>query len=402
MLGGSSAINYMMYVRGQSNEYDDWARITGYQSWGWSGLKPYFLKHESLVIPAPAADHDNAGIKTKEVFKAEAHGTSGPIKTSFGNWSAPIEDLWHQSSNKALGLQWEPPEDAWSGSHLGGYSNLSTIDRSQGPGTRSYSASGYFVPNSERPNLVVLTEAHVFKLVLAHDREQTTATGVIFLKDGQEYTATAKSEVVLTAGVVQTPQILELSGIGGKDILSSAGVQTIVENDRVGERFEDHALTISSYNLVDGEFSLDLMTQEAVVGEAMRKYGSGQGGPLANAINANGFVATAQVATSEEMKRITDAASAAKDSAQDHWVKDERTLLAERVQDPRAAGIQLIFLAGSVNPESFHDQTQLFTPGVGHSRCSIATTLSHPFSRGSIHIQSAYILDLFSSKWYGG
>ena len=391
VLGGTSAINYMLYVRGQSDEYDDWARITGYQNWAWSGLRPYFLKHESLTAPAPVADHDNARLKTKRAFETESHGTSGPIKTSFGNWSAPVEDLWHDAS-KAMGLPWEPPKDAWSGSHLGGYSSLSMIDRSHGPGIRSYSASGYLVPNAKRQNLVVLTEGLVAKVVLAQNGEKPIATGVVFLRNGQEYTVTAKYEVVLAAGVVQTPQILELSGVGKKEVLSSAGVQTVVENDSVGEHFEDHPVIISSYNLVDGEFSLDHMTQEAILSEAMQKYRSGQGGPLANGVNANGFVAIAQVATPEEMKRINEAVSVAKDSARDRWVKEERALLAERVQDPRAASIQFTFLAASVNPGGFYDQEAVLAPSIEQSRCSIITGFSHPFSRGSIHIQSAYIL----------
>ena len=386
-----------MYVRGQSDEYDDWAQITGYQSWAWSGLKPYFLKHESLTAPAPGADHGDAGTKAKEVFKAESHGMFGPIKTSFGNWSAPVEDLWHRAS-KAMGLRWEPPKDAWSGSHLGGYSSLSTIDRSQGPGTRSYSASAYLVPNAKRQNLVVLTEGLVVRVLLAQNGGKPIATGVVFLKNSEEYTVTAKREVILAAGVVQTPQLLELSGIGRKDVLSSAGVQTIVENDRVGEQFEDHPVTILSYDLIDGEFSLDHMTQEAVMDKAMQEYESGQGGPLANGYNANGFVAIAQVATSEEMKRIDDAVSAAKDSARDRWVKDERKLLAERIHDPRAANIQFIFLAASVDPSIFHFQGKGLPPAVGQSRCSIITAFSHPFSRGSIHIQSPYIS--FPPRWY--
>lgn len=272
------------------------------------------MKHESLTAPVPSADHDGAGVKTKIAFDIENHGTSGPIKTSFGNWSPPVENLWHRSSI-ALGLEWTPPKDAWSGTHLGGYSNLSTIDRSQGPGTRSYSVTGYLGPSARRKNLRVLTEALVARIALKQDGKQSIATGVVFLKDGIEYVAEAKREVILAAGVVQTPQIMELSGIGNRDVLASTGLECMVENERVGDHLEDHPVTVLSYELVDGDFSLDHMTQESVMQEAMHSYSLSKGGPLANAFNANGFLATDQIATSAEKRRIEHAVQAAIESA---------------------------------------------------------------------------------------
>lgn len=387
MLGGSSAINYMMYVRGQAPEYDDWVRLTGYSNWGWSGLKPFFMKSESMVAPPPEADHNYSGRKVNIAYETESHGNSGPIKTSFGNWSPPVETLWHEAG-KAMGLQWTPPKDAWSGTHLGGYSNLSTIDRSQGSGTRSYSASGYLTPNAKRNNLMVLTEAVAARVMLDSDRETPAATAVVFLKEGQECTVKAKREIIIAAGVVKTPQILELSGIGRRAILEDVGLKCIVDSERVGEQFEDHPATILSYDLVDGELSLDQLTQQAVMGEAMQKYGMGQGGPLANGLNGNGFAAIAQIATTKEMNRISEAVNEAIESAGDRWTKAEREILAKRILDPQAASIQLAVLAASVDPSRFDDQTKLLAPGIGNNRCSIIAALSHPFSRGSIHIQS--------------
>ena len=210
-LGGSSAINYMMYVRGQATEYNDWAGITGYQSWAWSDLHPFFLKHEAMTVPAQ--DQVDTGSKTMRVFENEFHGTSGPIKTSSGNWSAPVEEAWQQTG-KVMGLQWTPPKDAWSGSHLGSYTNLSTIDRSQCPGTRSYAVTGYLAPNSARHNLKVLAEATVTKTLIDQNAEIPTSTGATFLSNGKEFSVFAKREVILAAGVVQTPQLLELLALG--------------------------------------------------------------------------------------------------------------------------------------------------------------------------------------------
>ena len=337
-------------------------------------------------MTVPAQDDGDTVSRARRVFENEFHGTSGPIKTSFATWSTSVEEAWHQTG-KEMGLHWTPPKDAWSGSHMGGYSNLSTIDRSQGPGTRSYAVTGYLVPHTKRGNLKILTGATVTKLVLDQDSGLPTSTGAVFLSNGKEFVVSAKREVILAAGVAQTPQILELSGIGRHDVLHSAGLQTIVESERVGEQFVDHALTILSYDLVDGELSLDHLTQEAIIGEAMQKYGRGEGGPLANGISSNAFVAVSQVATPEEMSRINDAVKLAVESAPDRWAKAEREILAERINDPQTASLQLVVLPATLDPSRFDDQTKFLTPGMGNSRCSIGVALSHPFSKGSIHIQ---------------
>lgn len=376
----------MMYVRGQATEYDDWVRITGYQSWGWSGLQPFFLKHEAMTVPAQ--DQGDARSRATTVFENEFHGTSGPIKTSFGTWSAPVGEAWHQTG-KEMGLHWTPPKDAWSGSHMGGYSNLSTIDRTQGPGTSSYAVTGYLTPNSARHNLKVLTEATVTKVLLDQNAEIPTSTGVTFLSNGKEFAASAKRDVILAAGVVKTPQLLELSGIGRHDVLQSVGLQRIIENERVGEQFVDHPVTLLSYDLVDGEMSLDHLTQEAVMGAAMQEYGRGEGGPLANGFNENAFLAVAQIATPEEMARINDAVKLELESAPDRWAKAERQILAQRINDPQTASLQMAILPVTTDPSHFDDQLKLLAPGVGNSRCSVLVASSHPFSKGSIHIQSA-------------
>lgn len=143
-----------------------------------------------------------------------------------------------------MGLEWTPPKDPMSGSHLGGYVNLSTVDRNNGSGTRSYAVTGYLTPNSARYNLKVLTEATVTQVVLTKSAGVPAATGVTFLSNGNEFTVSAKREVILAAGPVQTPQILELSGIEKRGILQSAGLQCTIENDRVGEQLVDHPVTV--------------------------------------------------------------------------------------------------------------------------------------------------------------
>lgn len=122
--------------------------------------------------------------------------------------------------------------------HLGFYSSLAAVDRSSDVGKRSYAATAYLRPNLGRPNLRVLTDALATKIVL----DGNVASGVDFVHNGQTYRIEANKEVICSAGTIQTPQLLELSGIGDPTILEKAGVKCMVENKRVGYGFQDHVL----------------------------------------------------------------------------------------------------------------------------------------------------------------
>lgn len=196
-LGGSSAINFQFYVRGQELDYDDWAKL-GNKGWGFQDLLPYFTKHEHFDNPAGYSTKPNIPLETK--YDAGLHGTDGPIHTSFSTWRFPQEREWIAASN-TLGGKIGSPADLWNGDHMGFHHSLSTIDRSDGDmtGTRSYSTTGYLIPNAGRPNLKVLTEALVTKLVISEAGE---VTGVEFLHLEKSHTVLTKKEVVLSAGTV--------------------------------------------------------------------------------------------------------------------------------------------------------------------------------------------------------
>ena len=112
-------------------------------------------------------------------------------------------------------------------------------------GKRSYSARAYVAPNAHRSNLHILCEATVSAVKLDEDR----ATGVSFVVDGHQYMVTTKREVIVSCGTIQSPQILELSGIGNPDILAKSGVKCRVENGAVGENYQDHVAAVGQGNL---------------------------------------------------------------------------------------------------------------------------------------------------------
>lgn len=401
VLGGSSAINLMMYIRGQEVEYDDWARLTGFADWGWEGLKPYFLKSEGFIEPSAlkkmgdGVDVPEAAV-THPLYAEEHHGIDGPIRTSFQKWSAPVIEDWHEAGKNA-GFQWTSEMDAWSGKVLGGFKNLSTIDRSTGSGTRSYAASGYFAPNAGRPNLLVLTEALVNKVILHKDDTKVQATGLQFVKDGKTCVVSARREVILSAGTVQTPQLLELSGIGQPALLQSAGIECLVANEHVGEHLEDHIMTGLSYDLTDGEVTLDDLAIESIAKEAMATYARGDGGPLSGAFCSTAFLSLPHFATPSDAQQIhsltTLPLNPPPSNAPALSPTTEHQILTSRLADPTVATIQLIVLPAAADPGRLDGSRAPpavpASPGHHTRRLTMFISLNHAWSRGSIHLHPA-------------
>lgn len=232
-------------------------------------MSKYMRKHQTLE-PTP-----------KEAIKAETmctvdefHGTSGPVRTSFNDTRLPIEDDIVKACDEACGLT-KKPNDPWSGDHIGFFQTLGSVVRS-GPnkGKRSYAARGYLEPNLGRANLKVLCDAQVQKINL----DGNTATGVTFKHSGATHEVPAQREVLLTAGVCMSPQILELSGIGDPDVLKKAGVELKVENRDVGENFQDHSVTLAGYRLKEGHMSVDSIYAPEAMEQATKSYAEMQGG----------------------------------------------------------------------------------------------------------------------------
>lgn len=162
-------------------------------------------------------------------------GYSGPVKVSYAREYSASHGLWHETMRN-LGVETNARHLA--GSNVGAWTNMGSVDSETGH--RSYSATAYYMPNTSRPNLAVLTEAMATEIVLEQGEEGWTATGVRFQKDGVSHFVGASREVVLSAGSVQSPQILELSGIGDAEVLRKANVPVKIDMKGVGENLQDH------------------------------------------------------------------------------------------------------------------------------------------------------------------
>lgn len=195
--------------------------------------RPFFKKSERFHEPSEATQKETPVSLHRGVL-----GRSGPVQVSYPREYTASHKLWHRTMN-SLGV--ETNNNHLAGNNTGCWTSVTSVDFRDV--TRSYAAAAYYRPVSSRSNLFVLTAAEVHEIVLVrgeHGPRSWKAEGVRFSHGGAEFTAFARREVILSAGSVQSPQILELSGIGGSAVLSAAGVTVKVDNPNVGENLQDH------------------------------------------------------------------------------------------------------------------------------------------------------------------
>jgi len=250
VLGGTSALNFMTWNRGCREDYDKWEQL-GNAGWGWDGLlsatlsssllldchiadsnlhSPYFKKSEHFHEPAEILKSQH-----QFIYDSPHHGASGPIQSIYSSQLGASHTFWHETLH-TLGVKTN--KSHFSGSNVGVWTSLTSVF----PHTRKrcYSTTAYYLPAIGRPNLVVLTEALVQEILIQKEGNEWVAKGARFMHNGAEFRASAAKEVILSAGSVQSPQLLELSGIGNPEILERAGIQVKIANKNVGENLQEH------------------------------------------------------------------------------------------------------------------------------------------------------------------
>lgn len=166
----------------------------------------------------------------------EIHGQKGVINNTFPDIYGPLDEAWPRTyETLGLGVKSDPRD----GLALGGYTNLINLDLEGRK--RSYAATGYWEPVSKRANLKVLTGVLVEKILLDKGKNGIKTKGVKYLSGNATVDVFVKKEVILSAGSIGSPQILELSGIGSPEVLGRSGIEVFVDNENVGENLQDHA-----------------------------------------------------------------------------------------------------------------------------------------------------------------
>lgn len=374
------------YARGSDKDYDDWASFVDDDSWSAANMKKYMRKHQTLE----PVDENLNDVAAAFPFVGENHGTEGPIHTSFNDSRAPFEDSLIKAAHEAAGLEQGPP-DPWSGDHIGFYSAQNTISRS-GPhkGKRSYSALAYFNPNKDRSNLRVLCDSVVTNIII----QGRKAVGVNFSTAGRSYSVSARHEVILSAGSIKTPQLLELSGIGNPSVLQTAGVECKVELPGVGQNLQDHVATGTTFELPDGVPSGDSLHKPEVMASVMKTFEEQKAGPLTNSSPIAGFFPYRSVVSDEELeavvKSIRDTQSQLpKESLE---FKQYEQIIAN-LQSEKSATLRIQVLPATANAskEALTNNALIFPPPSdpnANDGLTIALSLEYPVSRGWVHITS--------------
>jgi len=257
VLGGSSSINSMVFQRGHPSNYDHWAAL-GNKGWSWKEVLPYFKKCQN-----------------QERGPSEYHGVGGPMNIS------DIQEP-HVLCLTFLEATKEQGYPSNSDFNTGNQEGFGLYQVSIKDGMRHSTVRGYLEPARARLNLTIITAAHVTRLLLNNNQ----CTGVAYVKDGKEYTIEARREVILSAGSINSPQILMLSGIGPKKQLEKFGIKTLVDLPGVGQNLQEHVMVPVSYYCKE-PISID----SSLTDEALKKYEEKKKGTFAsNLAECGGFI----------------------------------------------------------------------------------------------------------------
>ena len=253
-LGGSSAINAMLYVRGQKEDYDNWADL-GNEGWDWDSVLPYFKKAENNSRGADAA-----------------HGDSGPLQVSDQKAPRPISEAYIQACTQ---MQLHRTQDFNGGDNEGaGYWQTTIHHSPEKNGERCSAAAGYLFPvMDQRANLTVITKAHATRIIFDGKR----AVGVAYRQGKQDKEVRAGKEVILCGGAFQSPQLLQLSGVGRSEDITRHGIGMVHELPGVGQNLQDHLDFIMGYKSKDTDnFGIGVRGSLKLIAEMLkwRKHGN--------------------------------------------------------------------------------------------------------------------------------
>ncbi|CAJ0557585.1 unnamed protein product, partial [Mesorhabditis spiculigera] len=220
VLGGSSSINGMCYIRGHALDFERWV-TEGAEGWSWNEVLPYFKR-----------------IETWEGGASEYRGGSGPVHICTGKYPTELYEVFLAAGEQAG----YPLTDDINGKHQEGFG---AFQMNVKDGVRASTAHAYIYPNLHRKNLVVQDRALAEKVII----ENSQAKGVVYTRGDGRFTAIARKEVILSSGAINTPQLLMLSGVGPAEHLREMGIECKVDLPGVGQNLQDHPLVYMKWHI---------------------------------------------------------------------------------------------------------------------------------------------------------
>lgn len=378
LLGGSSGLNLTNLGYPSKLGIDAWSEL-GNHGWDWETLAPYYKKFATYHSPTEDA---RKRLALDHVDK-NYDGTNGPIQCSYPQTFNPLSRPWADTFAK---LGYAATGDSRSGKLTGAHDVAATItvDTME----RSYSANAYYLSVADRPNLTLTTEATVEMVHIGvSNSHRSMATGVQYHKNGYSHSVRANKEVILCAGVFQSPQILELSGIGDKALLELHNINVTIDNANVGENLQDHILTGISFEVQDPNDSMDVTRDPKIIQQMMAEYMTMRKGPLTAVSAPCAYMPLADCLSGsgrDQIARLLDADS--KDTSYPD-TQAHRAVVRRILWD--ATEPSVYFCLSPVQMHLGADDPKLqFGNSDPRNFVTILAQHIHPFSTGSVHIKS--------------
>ncbi|PIL23708.1 hypothetical protein GSI_13457 [Ganoderma sinense ZZ0214-1] len=356
VLGGSSSINLMIWTWSSQDDFNRYATVSGDNGWSWNAIEPYYKKIEQVV--APTDHHD-----TSNEINISIHGTNGPVNITTPNAPYPIDSRVNATLGE-LSDQYPYNRDMNSGNPLG----VGWTQSTYGNGIRSSASSSYIRPFISRPNLDVLVNTVVTR-VIKTGRDVLTGLPIFSgvevaqSKTSSVFAINATKEVILSAGAINTPQLLLLSGIGSSSPLAALGISKVVDSPAVGQHLADHILVTNQFTIADPEDDLleNLTRNATFTNELLTEWVTSKQGQLGN--GPSNHVGWLRVPEDEQTWTAAEDASAG----------------------PTSPHFELLFSPGFVS-------TLEAAPATG-SFMTVISVLVSPSSTGSVTLASSSAFD---------
>jgi choline dehydrogenase-like flavoprotein len=381
LLGGTSSINAQALIPPSASDLNAWERL-GNTGWNYKTMKPYLSGFFSLSEPEQEShDRLDLGWAKESWITGDNSRLGGPVKASFADVQeeGPIAAAWVRAINN---LGYPLAANPFDGTATGPYNGASTIDLDTK--TRVSSSTAYYKPIKTRSNLHVFTECTVSKVLLEKcDTGGYVATGVQYVHNEEQKIVKAANEVLLCAGVFQSPKMLELSGIGDPEILGRHGVGAKVSNAYVGTNLQDHLLHSLSFETKPGFPTRDslLRREPEALQSAMASYKQNKLGPFcSSAVTSFAYLPIDDFQNDEQQR--------------DAFLKDlSNSDIKHPLDQMRASVLENLIRTqneGTAQYFPFVAQASLAQGTLqSGSFVTFVAALSHPLSTGTVHISSA-------------
>ncbi|KAI0838420.1 putative GMC oxidoreductase [Hypoxylon sp. FL0890] len=374
LVGGSSALNGLSFSATSKANVDAWAAL-GNPGWDWPNLIRAVKKSFTLTLPS-----------------GETEG-SGPLQVVYPDEDDGWPQVWRDTIS-ALGFP--GTNDPFSGEVCGAL----VVPDSIQPSTRerSFAGNAYLELAKDRPNLTVWANTVVDRILFNRGNNDIVATGVQYTKDGKTQTVKARKEVLLTAGTIHSPKLLELSGIGDRRLLESLGIEVVIDNPHVGENLQNHPMCSLNFEIIDQEGfeTMDNLTRgdPDALAAAAEAY-SRQKGLFArsNANHAAQLPFPGIKGDSEVDGILNDLETLSREHPLGNtpaaFAKEHESFVHSVLRSPTEASACYLSFPGFTRFNT--DGTRASGQEINRSESyfTIVLLLAHPLSRGSVHIQSS-------------